>query len=91
MKSTHFKLLIFSFSLSLSSFAQQFTKPLQEFKVGSNTKISIEASYAEIEIVEWSKNKVEVEGIMSIQGFRKMKLKLYLTVGTLVHRPMQKN
>lgn len=68
MKSTHFKLLILSFSLSLSSFAQQFTKPMQEFKVGSNTKISIEASYTEIEIVEWSKNKVEVEGIMSIQG-----------------------
>lgn len=68
MKSTHFKLLIISFSLSLSSFAQQFTKPLQEFKVGGNTEISIEASYAEIEIVEWSKNRVEVEGIMSIQG-----------------------
>ncbi len=68
MKSTHFKLLILSFSLSLSCFAQEFTKPLQEFKVGSNTKISIEASYAEIEIVEWSKNRVEVEGIMSIQG-----------------------
>ncbi len=68
MKSTHFKLLILSFSLSLSSFAQEFTKPMQEFKVGSNTKISIEASYAEIEIVEWNKNKVEVEGSMSIQG-----------------------
>lgn len=68
MKSTHFKLLILSFSLSLSSFAQEFTKPMQEFKVGSNTKISIEASYTEIEIVEWSKNKVEVEGVMSIQG-----------------------
>ncbi len=68
MKSTHFKLFILSFSLSLSCFAQEFTKPLQEFKVGSNTTISIEASYAEIEIVEWSKNKVEVEGIMSIQG-----------------------
>jgi len=68
MKRTHFKLLVLSFSLSLSCFAQQYTKPLQEFKVGSNSTISIEASYAEIEIVEWNKNKVEVEGIMSIQG-----------------------
>lgn len=68
MKSTKFKLLILSFSLSLSCFAQQFTKPLQEFKVGNNTNISIEASYAEIEIVEWNKNKVEIEGIMNIQG-----------------------
>ena len=68
MKRKHFKILILLFSFTLSIQAQQFTKPLQEFKVGSNTEISIEASYAEIEIVEWSKNKVEVEGIMSIQG-----------------------
>ncbi len=71
MKRTHFKLLALSFSLSLSCFAQQFSKPLQEFKVGSNTTISVEASYAEIEIIEWNKNKVEVEGIMSIQGLPK--------------------
>jgi len=64
----HFKILILLFSFSLSSYAQQFTKPLQEFKVGSNTEISIEASYAEIEIIEWNKNKVEVEAIMSVQG-----------------------
>lgn len=68
MKSTKFKLLILGLTLSLSSYAQQFVKPMQEFKVGNNTKIAIEASYAEIEIVEWNKNKVEVEGIMSIQG-----------------------
>jgi len=68
MKRKHFKILVLLFSFSLSSYAQQFTKPLQEFKVGSNTEVSIEASYAEIEIVEWSKNKVEVEGIMNIQG-----------------------
>lgn len=68
MKRKHFKILILLFSFSLSSYAQQFTKPLQEFKVGSNTEVSIEASYAEIEIIEWNKNKVEIEGIMSIQG-----------------------
>jgi len=68
MKRTKFKLLIVILFLSLGSFAQQFTKPLQEFKVGSNTNISIEASYAEIEIIEWNKNKVEVAGIMSVQG-----------------------
>jgi hypothetical protein len=68
MKRKHFKILILLFSITLSIQAQQFTKPLQEFKVGSNTEISIEASYAEIEIIEWNKNKVEVEGIMTIQG-----------------------
>ena len=68
MKSTHFNILILSISLSLSSYAQQFNKPIQEFKVGNSTNISIEASYAEIEIIEWNKNKVEIEGVMSIQG-----------------------
>jgi len=68
MKRKHFKILILLFSFSVGSHAQQFIKPLQEFKVGSNTEVSIEASYAEIEIIEWNKNKVEVEGIMSIQG-----------------------
>lgn len=68
MKRKHFKILILLFSFTFSIQAQQFTKPVQEFKVGSNTEISIEASYAEIEIIEWNKNKVEVEGIMSIQG-----------------------
>jgi len=68
MKSRQFNLLILSISFSLSSFAQQFNKPIQEFKVGNSTNISIEASYAEIEIIEWNKNKVEIEGIMSIQG-----------------------
>ena len=68
MKRKHFKILILLFSFTVGSHAQQFIKPLQEFKVGSNTAISIEASYAEIEIIEWNKNKVEVEGIMSIQG-----------------------
>lgn len=68
MKRKHFKLSILILLSSIGTYAQQFSKPLQEFKVGSNTAISIEASYAEIEIIEWSKNKVEVEGIMSIQG-----------------------
>lgn len=68
MKRNQFKILILLFSFTASIQAQQFVKPLQEFKVGSNTEVSIQASYAEIEIVEWSKNKVEVEGIMDIQG-----------------------
>ncbi|MGI9533131.1 hypothetical protein [Lutimonas sp.] len=68
MKRNQFRILILLLSFTGSVQAQQFVKPLQEFKVGSNTEVSIQASYAEIEIVEWSKNKVEVEGIMDIQG-----------------------
>ena len=68
MKSIPFKLLIASFLISAAAVAQQYSKPMQEFKVGSNTKVFVEASYAEIEIVEWNKNKIEIEGIMNIQG-----------------------
>lgn len=68
MKQLHFKLFILTCSISVTVIAQQFTKPLQEFKVGGSTEVSIEASYAEIEIIEWNKNKVEIEGSMSIQG-----------------------
>ncbi|MCA0932075.1 hypothetical protein LCM02_06405 [Lutimonas saemankumensis] len=68
MKTMQFKLFILVFALSIGTFAQQYTKPVQEFKVGSNTTVSVEASYAEIEIIEWNKNKVEIEGLMSVQG-----------------------
>ncbi|WKK64783.1 hypothetical protein [Lutimonas zeaxanthinifaciens] len=68
MKTMQFKLFILGFALSIGAYAQQFTKPLQEFKVGGNTTVSVEASYAEIEIIEWNKNKVEIEGLMSVQG-----------------------
>lgn len=68
MKTMQFKLFFLGFALSIGAYAQQYTKPLQEFKVGSNTTVSVEASYAEIEIIEWNKNKVEIEGLMSVQG-----------------------
>lgn len=48
--------------------AQRFETPVQEYKVSSDAAISIEASYAEIEIEEWSKNKVEIQGLMDVQG-----------------------
>jgi len=48
--------------------AQRFETPVQEYKVSSDAAISIEASYAEIEIEEWSKNKVEIKGLMDVQG-----------------------
>ena len=68
MKRIQFKLFIASLLISAAAVAQQYSKPMQEFKVGSNTKVFVEASYAEIEIVEWNKNKIEIEGIMNIQG-----------------------
>lgn len=68
MKKIPFKLIAFVCSLSMSMYAQQFETPLQEYKVSNNITVSVEASYAEIEIVEWNKNKVEIQGIMTVQG-----------------------
>ena len=68
MKKIPFKLIAFVFTLSMSMYAQQFETPLQEYKVNSDISVSVEASYAEIEIVEWNKNKVEIQGIMNVQG-----------------------
>lgn len=74
------KNLRYSIALVLSLFfgtlsSQEFKTALNEFKVDENATISIEASYAEIEIEEWNKNKVEVQGIMSIQGMSKEEAK----------------
>ena len=68
MKNKPFKLGAIACLLSISFYAQQFETPLQEYKANSDVAITIEASYAEIEIIEWNKNKVEVQGIMTIQG-----------------------
>lgn len=68
MKTIPFKLIAFVCALSMSMYAQQFETPLQEYKVNSGVAVSVEASYAEIEIVEWNKNKVEIQGIMNVQG-----------------------
>jgi len=68
MKKIPFKLIVFVCSLSMSMYAQQFETPIQEYKVHNGIAVSVEASYAEIEIVEWNKNKVEIQGIMNVQG-----------------------
>jgi len=68
MKKIPFKLIVFVCALSMSMYAQQFETPLQEYKVSNDIAVSVEASYAEIEIVEWNKNKVEIQGIMTVQG-----------------------
>jgi len=72
MKNTLFKPVAIAACLfSMSLYAQQFETPLQEYKANSDVAITIEASYAEIEIIEWNKNKVEVQGIMTVQELPK--------------------
>lgn len=68
MKTIPFKLIVLAGLISMGMTAQRFETPVQEYKVSSDAAISIEASYAEIEIEEWSKNKVEIKGLMDVQG-----------------------
>ena len=75
MKNTPFKLGAIACLLSMSLYAQRFETPVQEYKANSDVAITIEASYAEIEIIEWNKNKVEVQGIMEVQGLPEEKAK----------------
>lgn len=68
MKTIPFKLIVLAGLFSMGMTAQRFETPVQEYKVSGDAAISIEASYAEIEIEEWSKNKVEIQGLMDVQG-----------------------
>jgi hypothetical protein len=48
--------------------AQEFKTPVSEFPVAEQVKVIIDASYTEIEIEEWNKNRVEVQGVMQVEG-----------------------
>lgn len=68
MKKIPYKLIVLVGLITIGMTAQRFETPLQEYKVSSDASISIAASYAEIEIQEWSKNRVEIYGVMDVQG-----------------------
>ncbi|RUA08016.1 MAG: hypothetical protein DSY82_07470 [Flavobacteriia bacterium] len=59
--------------LSIKAQTQEYEKPLQEFNVKRGATIKIEASYQEIEIEEWNKNKVSIQGIFQAEGLSKNK------------------
>lgn len=71
MKNLRYSIALVLSLVSGTLSSQEFKTAMNEFKVDEKATISIEASYAEIEIEEWNKNKVEVQGIMSIQGMSK--------------------
>jgi hypothetical protein len=48
--------------------AQEFKTPVSEFPVADQAKVIIDASYTEIEIEEWNKNRIEVHGVMQVEG-----------------------
>lgn len=61
-------LLLSLIGLGSGLMAQEYSTPTQYFDVKSQSTVTIEASYCEIEIEEWNKNRVEVTGTMRVQG-----------------------
>jgi len=71
MKRLKYNILSFLFLISIMAQAQEYEKPLQEFNVKRGATIKIKASYQEIEIEEWNKNKVSIQGIFQAEGLPK--------------------
>jgi len=55
--------------------AQEFKTPVSEFPVADQAKVIIDASYTEIEIEEWNKNRIEVQGVMQVEGMSESEAK----------------
>ena len=68
MKKTRYNLLLAMGLFTAIAGAQEFKTPVSEFQVNNQATISIEASYTEIEIEELNRNRVEVQGVMQIEG-----------------------
>ena len=55
--------------------AQEFKTPVSEFSVNHQATVIIDASYTEIEIEEWNKNRIEVQGVMNVEGLSESEAK----------------
>lgn len=68
MKKLQYRILLLAgLGFGLSQ-AQEFKTPVSEFPVADKAEVIIDASYAEIEIEEWNKNRIEVQGVMQVEG-----------------------
>jgi len=63
MRKLKYNIWIILFLTALMAKAQEYEKPVQEFNVKKGATIKIKASYQEIEIEEWNKNKVSIQGV----------------------------
>ena len=75
MKKLQYSIVLAAGLLTGLAQAQEFKTSVSEFQVDDKATIVIEASYAEIEIEEWNKNRVEVQGVMNIQGMSESEAK----------------
>jgi uncharacterized coiled-coil protein SlyX len=71
MRKLKYNIWIILFLTALMAKAQEYEKPVQEFNVKKGATIKIKASYQEIEIEEWNKNKVSIQGIFRAEGLSK--------------------
>lgn len=75
MKKLQFRMLLIAGLLLGPAQAQEFMTPVSEFPVDHQAKVIIDASYTEIEIEEWNKNRVEVQGVMTVEGLSESEAK----------------
>ena len=75
MKKLQFRILLIAGLLFGPAHAQEFMTPVSEFPVDHQAKVIIDASYTEIEIEEWNKNRVEVQGVMTVEGLSESEAK----------------
>jgi len=75
MKKLQYKLLLLAGMVFGMTQAQEFKTTVSEFAVANEAKVIIEASYTEIEIEEWNKNRVEIQGVMTVEGLSESEAK----------------
>ncbi len=75
MKKLQFRILLIAGLLFGPAHAQEFMTPVSEFPVDHQAKVIIDASYTEIEIEEWNKNRVEIQGVMTVEGLSESEAK----------------
>jgi len=74
MKIKPYKLVLFlAFFGSVFANAQHFEKEFSKEISKGNGTISLHANYADIQIVEWKKNKIKIEAVMTVDGVSKEK------------------
>ncbi len=72
MRKLKYNIGVFLAFFTMLSYAQKFeNKFSKEITIKKGIDVSLIANYADIEIVEWSKDKVQVDAVMTVKGVSK--------------------
>jgi len=78
MNKIPYKLTVLFLCIGLTvSNAQKFEKKINKEITTKGDKVSLVANYADIEIVEWNKNKIKMEAVMTVEGATKEEAQSY--------------